>query len=101
MLRPSSRSADEPPSPKRRSLEASAASTRGTLGVAKRKAVVPRLHFTRVSPFLSTPGFCVAGFGNTVGLFRFHCEHDRGTGALAGSPTKRTKEGRHGPAKAE
>ncbi|KAL7283009.1 hypothetical protein ACG7TL_002433 [Trametes sanguinea] len=91
----------EPPSPKRRSLEAASGSMRGPLGAAKRKAVVPRLHFTRVSPFLSTPGFCVAGFGNTVGLFRFHCERDRGPRSFAGSPTKRTKEGRHGSAKAE
>lgn len=34
--------------------------------------VVPRLHFTRVSPLFSSRSFCLAGFGNTVGLFNFH-----------------------------
>lgn len=38
--------------------------------------VVPRLHFTRVSPFVCCSGggtspraFCLGGFGNTIGLF--------------------------------
>lgn len=33
--------------------------------------LVPRLHFTRVSPFVCSPAraFCLAGFGNTVGCF--------------------------------
>ncbi|KAI0684149.1 sterol-sensing domain of SREBP cleavage-activation-domain-containing protein [Cytidiella melzeri] len=34
--------------------------------------VVPRLHFTRVSPLFSSRSFCLAGFGNTVGFFSFH-----------------------------
>ncbi|KAF7796920.1 hypothetical protein EIP86_008105 [Pleurotus ostreatoroseus] len=33
--------------------------------------MVPRLHFTRVSPFWSSQAYCLAGFGNTVGLFNF------------------------------
>ena len=33
--------------------------------------MIPRLHFTRVSPFISNRSFCLAGFGNTVGLFSF------------------------------
>ncbi|KAH9939603.1 sterol regulatory element binding protein cleavage-activating protein [Amylocystis lapponica] len=33
---------------------------------------VPRLHFTRVSPFVCNSSLCMAGFGNTVGLFRFN-----------------------------
>ncbi|CDO68892.1 hypothetical protein BN946_scf185000.g35 [Trametes cinnabarina] len=82
----------EPPSPKRRSHDAGTGPVRGPVGVAKRRSAVPRLHFTRVSPFLSTPGFCVAGFGNTVGLFRFHCDRDRGMG----SPGRRSKEGQTG-----
>ncbi|KAI0093746.1 sterol-sensing domain of SREBP cleavage-activation-domain-containing protein [Irpex rosettiformis] len=34
--------------------------------------VIPRLHFTRVSPLFSSRSFCLAGFGNTVGFFNFH-----------------------------
>ncbi|KAI0781396.1 sterol regulatory element binding protein cleavage-activating protein [Trametes elegans] len=57
----------------------------------RRKGVVPRLHFTRVTPFLSTPGLCVAGFGNTVGLFRFHCRS-----SAPSSPSRPPREpGRH------
>ncbi|KAI0713483.1 sterol regulatory element binding protein cleavage-activating protein [Earliella scabrosa] len=60
--------------PRRRKYETSASSgsMRLTAPLPKRRAVVPRLHFTRVSPFVSTPGCCFAGFGNTVGLFKFH-----------------------------
>ncbi|KAH8100256.1 sterol regulatory element binding protein cleavage-activating protein [Cristinia sonorae] len=32
---------------------------------------IPRLHFTRVSPFIGDRTFCAAGFGNTIGMFRF------------------------------
>jgi WD40 repeat protein len=30
---------------------------------------IPRLPFTRVTPFVCVPPYCFAGFGNTVGLF--------------------------------
>lgn len=33
--------------------------------------VVPRLHFTRVAPLVCGRLFCLAGFGNTVGLVEF------------------------------
>ncbi|CCM05035.1 uncharacterized protein FIBRA_07237 [Fibroporia radiculosa] len=33
--------------------------------------VIPRLHFTRVAPLVSGPRFCLAGFGNTVGVLDF------------------------------
>jgi hypothetical protein len=36
---------------------------------ASSKDVIPRLPFTRVSPFLITRSHSLAGFGNTVGLF--------------------------------
>ncbi|KAI0373258.1 sterol regulatory element binding protein cleavage-activating protein [Pilatotrama ljubarskyi] len=78
----------DPPSPRRRKQEES-----GSPGLPKRKVVVPRLHFTRVTPFLSTPGICVAGFGNTVGVFRFHCERSSMSGT--GSPSKPPKESRN------
>ncbi|KAI0831694.1 sterol regulatory element binding protein cleavage-activating protein [Trametes gibbosa] len=84
----------EPTSPRYRHNEQSGA--RRTDGIPRRKNVVPRLHFTRVSPFLSTPELCVAGFGNTVGLFRFHCR-DEGPGPSSKPP----KESRHASAKAE
>ncbi|KAI0355014.1 sterol regulatory element binding protein cleavage-activating protein [Trametes cingulata] len=84
----------DPSSPRRRRQEEP-----GSLGAPKRKAIVPRLHFTRVSPFLSTSGVCVAGFGNTIGLFRFH--GDRVTQSRTGSPSKPPKEGKNGCAKAE
>ncbi|KAH9890602.1 sterol regulatory element binding protein cleavage-activating protein [Cubamyces lactineus] len=87
-----------PPSLHCRTLGGGNGSTRSTPAYARRKSVVPRLHFTRVSPFLSTPGFCAAGFGNTVGLFRFHCE---GGSSGTGSPTRRSKESRNGSAKVE
>ena len=34
--------------------------------------MIPRLHFTRVTPLFSSRSFCLAGFGNTVGFFNFH-----------------------------
>ncbi|KAG6850416.1 hypothetical protein H0H93_013641 [Arthromyces matolae] len=34
---------------------------------------IPRLPFTRVSPMLAAPTHALAGFGNTVGIFRFCC----------------------------
>ncbi|KZT11580.1 uncharacterized protein LAESUDRAFT_671705 [Laetiporus sulphureus 93-53] len=34
--------------------------------------LIPRLHFTRVAPFISSSTFCLAGFGNTVGLFNLN-----------------------------
>lgn len=37
--------------------------------VSPKRVFVPRLHFTRVAPFVATPTCCLAGFGNTVGLF--------------------------------
>ncbi|KAH9857591.1 sterol regulatory element binding protein cleavage-activating protein [Lenzites betulinus] len=84
----------EPPSPRYRKDEAFGAGRLG--GIPRRKNLVPRLHFTRVSPFLSTPGFCVAGFGNTVGLFRFHCRNE-----VSAPSSKPPKESRHASAKAE
>lgn len=33
------------------------------------EAIIPRLHFTRVSPFICNGRLCLAGFGNTVGVF--------------------------------
>ena len=33
------------------------------------EVAIPRLHFTRVSPFVCGGRLCVAGFGNTVGMF--------------------------------
>lgn len=33
------------------------------------EATIPRLHFTRVSSFVCNGHLCVAGFGNTVGVF--------------------------------
>lgn len=38
---------------------------------------IPRLHFTRVSPFIGSRSFCVAGFGNTVGVFTLASAHSR------------------------
>ncbi|KAI0042111.1 hypothetical protein FA95DRAFT_613933 [Auriscalpium vulgare] len=37
---------------------------------------VPRLPFTRVSPFVSGCSYCLAGFGNTVGFFSFASSAD-------------------------
>ncbi|KAH9934975.1 sterol regulatory element binding protein cleavage-activating protein [Fomitopsis serialis] len=37
--------------------------------VSPKRVFVPRLHFTRVTPFIATSTCCLAGFGNTVGLF--------------------------------
>ncbi|EIW60861.1 sterol regulatory element binding protein cleavage-activating protein [Trametes versicolor FP-101664 SS1] len=86
------------PSTRRRVSEEGRGSRGGAApaGMPRRKGVVPRLHFTRVAPFLSTPGFCVAGFGNTVGLFRFHCQAGKPV-----RPSKPPKESRHGSAKVE
>ncbi|KAI8999057.1 sterol regulatory element binding protein cleavage-activating protein [Trametes punicea] len=89
------------PSARRRACESGTGPVRAPSGMAKRKGVIPRLHFTRVSPFLSRPGLCVAGFGNTVGLFRFSCDRDRGCGGAPGSSAQWPKESRHGCAKAE
>ncbi|KAI0668466.1 sterol regulatory element binding protein cleavage-activating protein [Trametes maxima] len=86
-------------SPRRRRFDGGPSAAHATTAPPKRKSAVPRLHFTRVSPFLSTPGFCVAGFGNTVGLFRFQC--DAGSPVRVGSPSRPPKEGRHGSAKVE
>ncbi|KAI0927892.1 hypothetical protein AcW1_005297 [Taiwanofungus camphoratus] len=36
--------------------------------------LIPRLHFTRVSPIMCSSRFCLAGFGNTVGLFNFNMD---------------------------
>lgn len=51
----------------------------------KRRGVdmVPRLHFTRVSPFRSCRSVCVAGFGNTVGLFTFNTTASAGSNGTA------------------
>lgn len=38
---------------------------------------IPRLHFTRVSPFIGSRSFCIAGFGNTVGVFTLASSHPR------------------------
>jgi hypothetical protein len=61
-----------PPSPK--FVPASLPKLDGMVGVkrrtlAKLQSPIPRLHFTRVSPFVCTRAFCIAGFGNTVGCF--------------------------------
>lgn len=34
-----------------------------------KRVFVPRLHFTRVAPLVAASSCCLAGFGNTVGLF--------------------------------
>lgn len=88
-----------PPRRRKYETDASTGSVRLTAPLPKRRTVVPRLHFTRVSPFVSTSGCCLAGFGNTVGLFRFHLP-GRG-GSHPGSPSKPPKEGRIGALKAE
>jgi len=41
----------------------------GVSNQSKNGGSVPRLHFTRVAPFIGHRSICVAGFGNTVGLF--------------------------------
>ncbi|KAI0637445.1 sterol regulatory element binding protein cleavage-activating protein [Trametes polyzona] len=83
---------------RRKSEEERGGSGRGVTpgGAARRRNAVPRLHFTRVSPFVSTPSLCVAGFGNTVGLFRFHCQQEKVV-----PPSRPPKESRHGSAKVE
>lgn len=58
------RDLDERSANKRKRGDSSAQAT-----LTKRSALVPRLHFTRVSPLVSNSTFCLAGFGNTVGLF--------------------------------
>ncbi|KAI0082852.1 hypothetical protein K474DRAFT_1687913 [Panus rudis PR-1116 ss-1] len=40
---------------------------------------IPRLHFTRVSPVVGGESCCVAGFGNTVGVFNFGDHATRST----------------------
>ncbi|PCH38413.1 hypothetical protein WOLCODRAFT_161555 [Wolfiporia cocos MD-104 SS10] len=45
--------------------------TNSPLQRRRNESLVPRLHFTRVTPLVSSPAFCLAGFGNTVGLFDF------------------------------
>ncbi|OCH89079.1 sterol regulatory element binding protein cleavage-activating protein [Obba rivulosa] len=35
----------------------------------RRSDLIPRLHFTRVAPLVGYRSFCLAGFGNTVGVF--------------------------------
>ncbi|TFY65026.1 hypothetical protein EVJ58_g2229 [Rhodofomes roseus] len=37
-----------------------------------KRIFVPRLHFTRVTPMVATSSSCIAGFGNTVGLFNIN-----------------------------
>ncbi|EMD34398.1 hypothetical protein CERSUDRAFT_117275 [Gelatoporia subvermispora B] len=37
----------------------------------RRSDLVPRLHFTRVAPLVGGRALCLAGFGNTVGVFAF------------------------------
>ncbi|TBU26048.1 sterol-sensing domain of SREBP cleavage-activation-domain-containing protein [Dichomitus squalens] len=94
----------EPPRKRKYEADTSTGSLRMTAPLPKRRGAVPRLHFTRVSPFLCTPGCCLAGFGNTVGLFRFHhltVRRGSGSGRGPGSPSKPPKEGRNGSAKAE
>ncbi|KAI0059046.1 hypothetical protein BV25DRAFT_1860933 [Artomyces pyxidatus] len=39
---------------------------------------VPRLPFTRVAPFVGGDAYCLAGFGNTVGVFAVASGHDLG-----------------------
>ncbi|RDX52755.1 sterol regulatory element binding protein cleavage-activating protein [Lentinus brumalis] len=90
----------EPPRRRKYETNASAGSARLTAPLPKRRGVVPRLHFTRVTPFVSTSNCCLAGFGNTVGLFRF--DAPRTSGSRGPEPSsKPPKEGRHGSVKAE
>ena len=94
----------EPPRRRKYETNASTGSVRLTAPLPKRRGVVPRLHFTRVSPFVSTPNCCFAGFGNTVGLFRFDAARTSNSGSAgpsSGSLSKPPKEGRHGSVKAE
>ncbi|KAL6307997.1 sterol regulatory element binding protein cleavage-activating protein [Sparassis latifolia] len=67
---------DDPPSPRRYEAALGLDGTHGrvTVPLPKRRkvdAVIPRLHFTRVSPLVSRTSVCLAGFGNTVGVFKF------------------------------
>ncbi|KAI1784226.1 sterol-sensing domain of SREBP cleavage-activation-domain-containing protein [Ganoderma leucocontextum] len=100
----------EPPRKRKYEANTSTGSLRMTAPLPKRRAIVPRLHFTRVSPFLSMDRCCLAGFGNTVGLFRFHVGGSgRGSGSGSslnpnpnlGLLSKPPREGRNGCAKAE
>ncbi|KAH9915783.1 sterol-sensing domain of SREBP cleavage-activation-domain-containing protein [Epithele typhae] len=88
-----------PPSPKRRRQESVAAGSgswgrAGAPAAAKRRTAVPRLHFTRVSPFVCTPSCCLGGFGNTVGMFRFTIPPRVGGLAAPSSPPRPSKDGR-------
>ena len=66
-------------------------SVRATAPLPKRRGVVPRLHFTRVHPFVCTPTCCYGGFGNTVGIFRFS---DERSSSNPSSPSKPPRESR-------
>ena len=97
----------EPPRKRKYEADTSTGSLRMTAPLPKRRGAVPRLHFTRVSPFVSTNCCCLAGFGNTVGLFRFHLGggvgvgRGSGSGSNPGSLSKPPREGRNTCAKAE
>lgn len=94
----------EPPRRRKYEADTSTGSLRMTAPLPKRRGVVPRLHFTRVSPFVSTDQCCFAGFGNTVGLFRFHLgggASGSGPGSNPATLSKPPREGRSGCAKVE
>ncbi|KAG7086522.1 hypothetical protein E1B28_002474 [Marasmius oreades] len=46
-------------------------SSNHTTSTSSSPSPIPRLPFTRVSPFIVTRSTCIAGFGNTLGVFRF------------------------------
>ena len=48
---------------------------------------IPRLHFTRVSPFTGDQAFCAAGFGNTIGMFAFCPQGLNGNASATSSPS--------------
>ncbi|KAJ6620266.1 sterol regulatory element binding protein cleavage-activating protein [Mycena sp. CBHHK59/15] len=58
------------PAPSRTSTSSISSASSSTSATSP-KDVIPRLPFTRVSPFLITSSHSLAGFGNTVGLFNF------------------------------
>ncbi|KAF9265780.1 hypothetical protein L218DRAFT_118148 [Marasmius fiardii PR-910] len=53
------------------SSSSSSSSSSSTSVESASAARIPRLPFTRVSPFIVTRSTCMAGFGNTLGVFRF------------------------------
>ncbi|KAF9821625.1 hypothetical protein IEO21_00471 [Rhodonia placenta] len=56
---------------RRRGMSVTESSKGQASPTTKRTQLIPRLHFTRVTPFVGSSTMCMAGFGNTVGLFDF------------------------------